>query len=94
MPLPSTRCRPQLYIGCNVGVFSYQIGVDPIPAVESGTTQRPVLDLDIWPRRGRERPADPGRHTHQPRGAFEAELAAATTGYTRMSAFMEAPAAA
>jgi hypothetical protein len=41
------------YIGCDYGVFRYQVGVDPSPAAfNQGLPYAPVLDLDIWPRDG------------------------------------------
>lgn len=68
----------QLYIGCDVGVFSYQIGVDPNPQpFNQGLPNAPVLDLDIWPRQGTGTPRLIRAATHG-RGIFEAELAAAT----------------
>jgi hypothetical protein len=66
-----------LYIGCDVGVFRYQIGVDPSPQVyNQGLPSAPVLDLDIWPRQGTATPRVLRAATHG-RGIFETEPDAA-----------------
>ncbi|MGH9057143.1 MAG: hypothetical protein ACRDYY_14970 [Acidimicrobiales bacterium] len=67
-----------MYIGCDVGVFKYQIGVDPNPlAFNQGLPNAPVLDLDIWPRSGTATPKLLRAATHG-RGIFETEPAAAS----------------
>ena len=64
----------KLYIGCDVGVFSYHIGVDATPqAFNQGLPNAPVLDLDIWPRQGTGTPRLLRAATHG-RGIFEAQL--------------------
>jgi hypothetical protein len=63
-----------IYIGCDVGVFRYQTGVDPSPqAFNQGLPNAPVLDLDIWPRQGSGSPKLLRAATHG-RGIFEADL--------------------
>jgi hypothetical protein len=69
-----------MYIGCDVGVFKYQIGVDATPlAFNQGLPNAPVLDLDIWPRSGSGAPQLLRAATHG-RGIFEAEPAATGSG--------------
>ena len=65
-----------MYIGCDVGVFKYQIGTDASPvAFNQGLPSAPVLDLDIWPRSGSGTPRLLRAATHG-RGIFEADPAA------------------
>lgn len=68
-----------MYIGCDVGVFKYQIGVDATPqAFNQGLPNAPVLDLDIWPRSGSTGPKVLRAATHG-RGIFEANLETAAS---------------
>ncbi|MGH9115351.1 MAG: hypothetical protein ACRDWW_05915, partial [Acidimicrobiales bacterium] len=67
-----------IYIGCDLGVFRYQAGVDPSPrAYNQGLPSAPVLDLDIWPRSVGATPRVIRAATHG-RGIFEGELDATT----------------
>ena len=69
-----------MYIGCDVGVFSYHVGVDATPqAFNQGLPNAPVLDLDIWPRSGSGTPQLVRAATHG-RGIFECDPAAAGPG--------------
>jgi hypothetical protein len=70
-----------VYVGCDVGVFRYQVGTDPAPqAWNQGLPNAPVLDLDVWPRTGTATPRVIRAATHG-RGIYEAELDA-TSGHT------------
>ncbi len=67
-----------LYVGCDVGIFRYQVGVDPSPqAYNQALPNAPVLDLDIWPRQGTATPRLLRAATHG-RGIFEVEIDATT----------------
>jgi hypothetical protein len=66
-----------MYIGCDVGVFRYQVGDPKALLWNQGLPNAPVLDLDIWPKAA-VAPIRLIRAATHGRGVFEAELTPTT----------------
>jgi len=64
-----------LFIGCDVGVFSYHAGDPKALLWNQGLPNAPVLDLDVWPKTAG--PIRLIRAATHGRGIFETELGAA-----------------